>query len=428
MENSVFGGIVETINPHYDPKKAILPLGYFFRTSWPSPSDIGKRDAKSAVLLNPTVNHVEKNYPVPAHLFEDYHQQEFWDVGVRKFGTRILAMRSLQQCGHHERFDPERLQSVSEELVLDEQNPIGRSKLLMLGILERLGPAARSGFEFGRRLYEIASSGRRDLLLRQERREQMEAVQRGIQDLHDATDPQNYRFVMTVGERDRFLPTQVRFLQLAAMKHEHIVDDLHALQEQINNDRDPYGERRKTLLNFNRQVRIYSRRLLQLLCSRGHAFLGKSLKPVEFQLELSFMRLWYDPSSVWCGTWEDSEEYAAMEQVARSLENNDAQLLHHLQRLADLAGVCWVCLAIIKICHASPRVGVSSEASRQSEVKSGLGDLEYIRNNAPNGYLQPWWRDYIDGWLDKGRQLEAKLLDDAAALADDEDGEDVEMT
>lgn len=424
---------MDSVNPHYHPNKGVLTLAFFFRTSWPGPEDLDKREARSAILMNPTITHVQKNYPVPAHLFEDYHQENFWAVGVRKFGSRILAERSLQQCGHLERFDPEKSYLISKGLLLDVQNLMERSKLLMLGILERMGPTARKGFELGRRLYEIAGLSRRYLLPEHDRREQMDVIQRGIQDLHDATDPQNSDwFIMTTEERDTFFPTQVRFLHLASSEHEHVVDDLYALEEQVNTDRDPYEARRKTLLTFNRQIRIYSRRLRDLLCSRGHLFLGNCLKPIELQLEHSFMTLWFDPDCAWCGTPEDNQEYAIMKQVARSLKKNDSELPQHLQRLANVAGVSRVGLAIIKICHGSPRVRMDSVSSRYDDVKSGLEDLDEIKNEAPKKCLQSWWRNYIHGWLDKGKRLQVKLLVDVwseeeANLADDED-EDVEMT
>jgi len=76
MEYGAFGGIMQPMRK--------------FDMQFPTTNDYARRSPGSALLLEPPVlSPSTYTFPVPIAVFEDAHQNEFWDVSARQFGTTI---------------------------------------------------------------------------------------------------------------------------------------------------------------------------------------------------------------------------------------------------------------------------------------------------------------------------------------------------
>jgi hypothetical protein len=92
MEYGAFGGIIQPMRK----RKPFPSFGYWFGMQSPITNDYARRSPGSALLLEPPVLSPHTyTFPVPIAGFEDAHQNEFWDVSVRQFGTSILRFRGM---------------------------------------------------------------------------------------------------------------------------------------------------------------------------------------------------------------------------------------------------------------------------------------------------------------------------------------------
>lgn len=92
MERAAFGGVVHPMRK----RKPFPSFGYWFDTEFPTTNDYDRRSPGSALLREPPPLSTEiYTFPVPIGIFEDTHQSEFWDVGIRKFGTPLLRFRGI---------------------------------------------------------------------------------------------------------------------------------------------------------------------------------------------------------------------------------------------------------------------------------------------------------------------------------------------
>lgn len=69
------------------------PLGLFHSTPWLSKHHVNPANYKNIVLITPPLCDIVTRYPIPLSVVEDAQQIEFWEVGVRKFGHKLLRTR-----------------------------------------------------------------------------------------------------------------------------------------------------------------------------------------------------------------------------------------------------------------------------------------------------------------------------------------------
>jgi hypothetical protein len=72
-------------------------IGHWLKTTWPCIVDEDVRGPDTPILTDPSPYDYEDMYPMPVSIFQDIQQEEFWDVGVRNYGHRLIYLKALAQ-------------------------------------------------------------------------------------------------------------------------------------------------------------------------------------------------------------------------------------------------------------------------------------------------------------------------------------------
>ena len=382
-------------------EKRTLPFGYWFETVWPSHSAKGINHDSEPILKDPPLNPQNMTYPVPAVFFENSQQEDFWTFAVRKMGPSILAQQSLY-VGQSTTYDPDGVDIVISEHYIASQS-LRNEKLLAIGVLASKGPEGRKAFDFGRKLYDNARQAVRNLGTQKQQR----ALRLEMDDILEQINYlQTVEKSFTQEERDSFVPTQVRFLQLATMAHAKHVHE-HWIQElEDDSGLDENEHARHTLLIFNRGTRIFTRQLQALLENTQYSHYLYGLRQINTSLECAWMKLYYNPDTASCGTPEDNTEYRLINEIIDAFDANDALKLEQaIPELQRFPGVSWIHQSILHIIVGSLASRMKSLSQRFNEVKSSCDNLDTVRNEALDSVWHQCWKNFVLFWIDRGEKI-----------------------
>lgn len=96
-------------------KPRLMPLGFWFQPEWPSTSFIPYCKADPVILNSPPINRGSLFYPIPASLYQNVQEENFWAVAVRQLGTEVLVLRSVK---------------AAEEYTYDPATKINRTRII----------------------------------------------------------------------------------------------------------------------------------------------------------------------------------------------------------------------------------------------------------------------------------------------------------
>lgn len=76
-------------------------LGYCIDTNQPTDDQSsGKASGwRGRILKHPPLAKQIFRAPIPVTLFQDVHQEDFWEVGIRKFGLDLMKASTFTQHG-----------------------------------------------------------------------------------------------------------------------------------------------------------------------------------------------------------------------------------------------------------------------------------------------------------------------------------------
>ncbi|RDL37666.1 uncharacterized protein BP5553_05099 [Venustampulla echinocandica] len=89
MEQAMFGGTANTMPD----KPGTTHFGHWIE-HWPNIESIAL--SSGVVMLSPALQATRVVYPVRVSFYEEIHQEEFWDIGVRQFGFHLFNNRNLR--------------------------------------------------------------------------------------------------------------------------------------------------------------------------------------------------------------------------------------------------------------------------------------------------------------------------------------------
>ncbi|EKD17696.1 uncharacterized protein L3040_003578 [Drepanopeziza brunnea f. sp. 'multigermtubi'] len=276
----------------------IMPLGWFFSRCWPTAPDVAMADAGAVELINPGVQLFDEFFPIPISFYQDVQQEEFWSVGVQKFGHGLLHYRTRKEgsrvlytidpktgklkVGHAIRF------SAFDQTFMEATNRF-ISKVEMLTTALSLTPEDREAMRFGRALL---FSSQAEQMFWDNTTSQQALVKTAMDVMASAAS------APPTDETRRMIFNGLLQCMLDAIStHQVQIASILSL-ESVNNTR--YPDRRTALKSWNRGTRVFIRNL-----KRADATNAINAEKALLDLELCHMVL-YDPADP---SMQASEEF-----------------------------------------------------------------------------------------------------------------------
>ncbi|PMD41138.1 hypothetical protein L207DRAFT_581587 [Hyaloscypha variabilis F] len=299
MEYGAFGGIIQPMRK----RKPFPSFGYWFDMQLPTTNDYARRSPGSALLLEPPVlSPSTYTFPVPIAVFEDAHQNEFWNVSVRQFGTTILQFRRMPT-------------GAVSKWKLNDPNSTARVPLNLyplegelIGYVTTLSPeereAGKRALQRAEQIVAISKTVRDYWLFNNELKTQIDTI---IQTLETAEKLMNeikgYGTESTQGQQAmnkaiELFEKQLDLLERARDTHVTRVNTLLKLELQtqaMNQSQQQFPGPRIGLLEFNAHIRQFARKFRQRLLDMSATGVSPQTKLrldyVDLHLEISRLKL-----------------------------------------------------------------------------------------------------------------------------------------
>lgn len=342
------------------------------------------------VLKNPGPSNYEEIYPIQVSFYEDMHQNDFWNVGVRTFGHGFLHYRSLR--GSFCRIDyvdrQGKVYKGGMERRLPPRYPYTnlsesfRTKVEELRSMAQLTPEQRSAVDFGQRI--VISSNAEAEFWTDARFKHTRVTQLFEQ----------IGLMQTSRGTPEVLEEIVRLLTTAITNHQRMIialENVELANNAVNNDR------RKSLLAWNRGTRIFAAEFSRA----GGQQTAARLQKIQFALEQCRMVL-FTPVTT---SIHDGPDWVEVNMVQRARDfffhNDTANCraiidgLHADNGVSRFAG-----FAALLLLAALRRNEVEGCEERREQILSLATMLEEQRLGAG-----PGWGPLLRSWEEFAEQL-----------------------
>lgn len=245
-----------------------LPLGFWLHTKYPSYANVRKVCPDAEILTRPAPFDHQISYPIPVTFFEDVQQEEFWDIGVTKFGYPLPSYRSPEegaQVDYKAASSPKPgkfKHEVTSTTRVRGQNPFPRQLVKLRNEVSRLAtmicltPHQISVRSFGQ---AILTNHKTEKAFWAGFVNQEDAVQKII-DIRSKT-PKN------VQRRTDAIASITDLVSQLIGWHENMIKSISTLEE-TNGTR--YTDRRRRLVVWNRGMREFIRQFQKTLDKNTH--------------------------------------------------------------------------------------------------------------------------------------------------------------
>jgi hypothetical protein len=257
-------------------------------------------------------------FPIPISFFQDIQQEDFWLIGVRKFGNSIFHYRTLSEGARKDyivtdeaegKFKKSKAARLKERTDIKNDNRLNWKfrfdlKGLKAGI--SLTPDERIAMKFGQRLL-LSSKLQGDFW------NDVEEQEASIQSITDTINSATVAGDSLDHIRQTFLSI-FSFTQEAIRNHERMVAGTIS---QENSDGIAYSNRRAKLLAWNKGTRSFVRQLVDADAGRT-----LNLSAEELQLELCRMALW-NPNDATTKSGNDWLEILILQNARQALNSGN---------------------------------------------------------------------------------------------------------
>lgn len=304
-----------------DHANAVPPLGFWLRKYWPDVTDASLAQEMQPILRDPGPSHMNEIYPIPLSFYQDIQQEDFWNVAVMNFGTKLLQYRASKvgvrytyrakdnrsyACRTRERFTP----ILHPFSILNGQF---RVSVDAINAAIQTTPEQRTAMEFGRGI--LASSTLEDRFWTDSQAQEQE-IQKIADSMNTAT-----HILPTPGKRLAFSQVIHGMIKHALENHENMIQTISSL-EVVN--KTTFPDRRRILREWNRGTRIFLRRLDSHLRQAG-----LDAEQELIRLEQARMVLW-NPFDLATQDGADWREFELMQMVENCQLPNDFLLMKAL--------------------------------------------------------------------------------------------------
>ena len=371
-----------------DNKYPLVPPGAWIHTEWPSWEDLFLcSNSLQPSLINPGPYLHQHKYPVPVSVYEDTEQEEFWSIGIRNFGYKLLHYRTLNEGT---RIDYETVGNGSPDKIIRNKRIRAQplrdyhdtffKRMNALRQLSNHTPEQRSVFAFGDAMATSTSLGNAFWTNTAEQNAQVEQV---------LTHMKNSLKVTELAARVQVLADMNILITEIVARHNTIIGDLTKL-ETLNIIR--YPNRRRPLLAFNRGTRQFIRRILQIY-NRVHESWVSLFRGQLDLLERHRMLLWA-PGDVDHINELDQKEYDALQAVVATFASGNINqgLLESAILSADpaISPFTSACNDILSI--AADKDSIALKVPHLATLGIAVLNLRYLRNECPSKceFLVSW--------------------------------------
>jgi len=376
-------------------------IGYWLKITWPCIVDQGVRGPDTPILQAPNPYNYEDMYPMPVSIFQDIQQEEFWDVGVRNYGHRLIYMKALTQgvrisyiitrdAGYNYSWTFSGSHRIKGEHLGTDHFTQVTGKINRLQSAMSLTGAERSALAFGQRFMNssIIYEG-----FYNQSQEQTATINRvmslfSVSPLSTSTQYVLFELIGLIGA--------------ATSNHELMVT---ATVSQEGLDQIEFADRRRNLLVWNRGTRIFIKELSKHIALRLPGF---SVSKDILRLEQCRLFLFSPADASMTGS-PDAQEIFAIKEAFRDLNNptiiagpnakNDMRMA--CKALVDEPGASL---------FAGYVAGIIIACLKQDETENWDETVKQATVNA-NSLMQfsmgvpPLWKQEMDIWLNVARNF-----------------------
>lgn len=359
-----------------------LPLGFWLEAKYPCYTDVRSKAPGTIALVNPEPFDYQIYYPIPVTFYQDIQQEEFWDVGVRAFGHKILHYRTFSE-GCLVRYNVSRSGRSRYKCLIDNairvkgQRPFeGVSedfcdKISELETMISMTPRERAARNLGQ---VFLRSSMEDDAFWNDTTAQHISVEKIFKIM--ACTPKDNR------EADMLIVSIARLLSKAAEVAHHGMIVAVLASEDIN--ATCYSNKRKRLLKWNRGTREFTRSLQNHLIQAPRAINMHmpSLDRILIALERSRMMLWSPSSEL-----QDVADYEEFTKIQNARNNPQMSRDICYQMQADHG-----CSIFARCCSEIMLCGLdSADAARWTErhdvLERHIETLSKFRSQSRPGWL-----------------------------------------
>lgn len=282
----------------------------------PSFKNIKGRFPGTKILTNPGPYDYTMQYPIPVTLYEDVHQTDFWEIGIRAFGFPFLSCRHVKEGArlnfshHFNLFTHEYTwNALGEAVRVGILNPpfTGvmsglQAQAQQLEMVMMATPFQRAAKDFGEKI--IKSAQEEDTFWESYNQQELKVDM--LQALASLSPPNDQ-------ERLEIVANVTTLITEAIYYHSTMVMSVIS-SEKVNNTL--HNERRQGLLDWNRGCRDFVQDFVAVcnnLIDQGHRVTWDN---VLFNLEACRMSLWSPLRGPWA--CEDHREYMKVLSIGNS--------------------------------------------------------------------------------------------------------------
>ena len=314
---------------------------------FPTINDVGRKFPGSAVLGSPPLAEDIYAFPIPVELFEDVHQDDFWQVSVRMFGSQLLKMReSTVGCKATGRLATRHGDVDIRKRVIDRRQAATRWEELLL--LATLPPPERQEAELRERILKTRIAIEEYWWSDRTLQGGIENILRGFPQMQDLLNTNPGNPTLSNSQLIFVIEDQLQLLSTAAESHVKLVREFVS-----NSDWDNYRlNRNYQLASLNRNMRVFNTRIRRLLSSTigndpnfsDHdkmniiGITDGRINTNERNLEHARL-LVFNPDEPLTRDTEDGEEFAELVRVKSLYDQGDMGFLEGATRLYETSGI-----------------------------------------------------------------------------------------
>lgn len=363
---------------------AIMPLGWFFSRNWPTVGDIPMADPETAELINPGVRLFDEFFPIPVSFYQDVQQEDFWAVGVQKYGHGLLHYRTRKegarviniidpQTGKLGSRNPVRFAAFDQTFLEVTHKFI--SKVNVLSVAFSLTPQDKRAMQFGRALLH---SSQAEQVYWDSTASQQALVKTAVDVMASASSydptPTNRRVIFN---------GLLQCMRDAVSSHQLQIGSILNL-ESVNQVR--YPDRRAALKGWNRGTRVFLRNLKE-----ADTLDAIDVEQLLLDLEICLMNI-FDPNDL---SMHGSEEFIESQSIAF------ARFYFDVGDYAQCRDLCHG-VVILPWCTIYGRCGAEAMLfaldkdvfvgwdERKAKLGKTVRRMEYCRAQAPATWTSQW--------------------------------------